>query len=765
MKTITGFLLAIGLFADAAKNIATAQNSTSHFNSESYLWRNVVIGGGGFVAAIITHPAQKGLMYARTDVGGAYRWDDSAKRWIPITDWIGMADINLTGIESLAVDPSDPNRVYLAAGIYSNPRSGNGAMLRSTDQGRTWERTDMPLKMGGNETGRFNGERLAVDPNDGKILFFGSRHDGLWKSADYGATWNQVKSFPTTGKTSSPANNVPDNFSTNRSRFNFPPQQVGLVFVQFDSRSGARENPTPVIYVGVSILDTNFFRSTDGGAAWQAVPGQPTGLRPNHAVLAPDGMMYLSYGKEPGPNTMTDGAVWKFNTKNGEWTDITPIKPATADQPFGYGDVAVDAVHPNTIVATTFCHWKPHDEVFRSTNGGASWFPLLEKAGLDHSFAPYTKAINPHWMGSIQIDPFDSNHVLFTTGYGIWSCDNLTDADSGKPTHWTFADDGLEETVPLDLISPPEGAHLLSGLGDIDGFKHDDLNAAPREGAFQSPPRFVNTESIAFAAEKPGFILRSGTTRRRNSGTRGAYSLDGGETWNSFASEPSESAGAGTIAVSADGKTIVWTPRRSAPNFSRDNGVTWTACGNLSRNLRVVADSVNPNEFYAFDSRSGKFHLSTNGAADFAATEPELPVAESFGNGFGAGSDGGIVCAAPGNEGDIWINFRNDGLYHSTNSGAAFTKLGIVRQAYSLGFGKAAPGEKYPALYLIGKINDVQAIFRSDDSGMMWTRINDDGHQFGWISHVTGDPRIYGRVYFATGGRGVIYGDPVRTEN
>ena len=250
MKTITGFLLAIGLFADAAKNIATAQNSTSHFNSESYLWRNVVIGGGGFVAAIITHPAQKGLMYARTDVGGAYRWDDSAKRWIPITDWIGMADINLTGIESLAVDPSDPNRVYLAAGIYSNPRSGNGAMLRSTDQGRTWERTDMPLKMGGNETGRFNGERLAVDPNDGKILFFGSRHDGLWKSADYGATWNQVKSFPTTGKTSSPANNVPDNFSTNRSRFNFPPQQVGLVFVQFDSRSGARENPTPVIYVG-----------------------------------------------------------------------------------------------------------------------------------------------------------------------------------------------------------------------------------------------------------------------------------------------------------------------------------------------------------------------------------------------------------------------------------------------------------------------------------------------------------------------------------
>ena len=38
-------------------------------------------------------------------------------------------------------------------------------------------------------------------------------------------------------------------------------------------------------------------------------------------------------------------------------------------------------------------------------------------------------------------------------------------------------------------------------------------------------------------------------------------------------------------------------------------------------------------------------------------------------------------------------------------------------------------------------------------------RINDDQHQYGYISHVTGDPRIYGRVYFATGGRGIVYGD------
>jgi len=726
--------------------VATAQvNSTS----EPYIWRNVVIGGGGFVTAIITHPAQKGLLYARTDVGGAYRWDDSAKRWIPITDWIGMADGNLTGIDSLAVDPSDPNRVYLAAGTYSSSWAGNGAILRSDNQGRTWQRTDMPFKMGGNETGRFDGERLAVDPNDGEILFFGSRRDGLWNSADRGATWDQVKSFPTSGTPMPvPTNAFPQSSSN---RFRFPPQQVGIVFVQFDPRSSSRGNPTPVIYAGVSVLETNLFRTTDGGITWQAVPGQPVGLRPNHAVLASDGMMYLSYGREPGPNNMTDGAVWKFNIQNGEWTDITPIKPSTSGQPFGYGAVAVDTAHPNTIVATTFCHWKPCDEIFRSTNGGASWFPLLEKAKFDHSFAPYTKTINPHWMGSVQIDPFDSNHVLFTTGYGIWSCANLTDADAGKPTQWSFADDGLEETVPLNLISPPKGAHLLSALGDIDGFRHDDLSASPREGTFKAPPHFVNTEGIAFAAKKPGFIVRAGSLRAHTNETRGAYSLNGGKTWTSFATEPPESAGAGTVAVSANGKTIVWTPRRGAPHFSCDKGANWTACGNLSRGLGVVADSLNPKEFYALDSNAEKFFVSTNGATTFMETQTNFS---------GAGSENGIVCATPGKEGDVWICFRTNGLYHSTDAGVTFKSLDNVREAHSLGFGKAAGGKKYPALYLIGKVNDVQAIFRSDDAGATWVRINDDQHQYGWISHVIGDPRIYGRVYFATGGRGIIYGDP-----
>jgi hypothetical protein len=56
--------------------------------------------------------------------------------------------------------------------------------------------------------------------------------------------------------------------------------------------------------------------------------------------------------------------------------------------------------------------------------------------------------------------------------------------------------------------------------------------------------------------------------------------------------------------------------------------------------------------------------------------------------------------------------------------------------------------------------NNVIGIFRSTNAGKSWTRINDDHHPWGSIGTVVGDPRVFGRVYLGTNGRGIIYGDP-----
>ena len=759
MKKVFKFHSAVGLVLLGLACSALAQSPNSQPPpSEPYVWRNVVMGGGGFVTGIVPHPRQKGLMYARTDVGGAYRWDDPAQRWIPITDWIGMADANLMGIESIAVDPNDPQRVYLAAGAYGG--WVNGAILCSDDQGRTFRRTDMPLRMGGNEAGRFNGERLAVDPNQGEILFFGSRRDGLWKSADRGATWQKVESFPNISTTNQIPSAASNSATNSRPRFGgFGQQAVGIVSVVFDPASGKPGSPTPKLYAAASTTRTNLYCSADGGVTWLAVPNQPVGLRPNHVVWSPDGMFYLSYGREPGPNAMSDGAVWKFNPKDGVWTDITPVHPADLDEHFGYGCVAVDAQHPSVIMATTFTHWTPHDEIYRSTNGGASWTQLWQTNTTvwDHSSAPYAGNHTPHWLGTIVINPFNSDQVLFTTGYGIWCCTNATAADAGKSTHWVFLDEGLEETVPLTLISPPKGAHLLSGVGDIDGFRHDDLDQSPVAGTFPGQ-RYNNTEDLAFAGKKPDLIVRTGTGggRETNRIIHASLSKDGGKTWITLGSEPPNSDGAGAITISAAGRIIVWTPRRSGPHYTVDQGTHWIACAGLASGVRVVADPVNPAQFYAYNARAGQVLISTNGAVSFTPTAAAVPRAENSGGGGGVNT---ALSATPGREGDLWLASPSHGLYHSTDAGATFTKLDAVQEAYSLGFGKAAPGKKYPALYLAGKVGNLQALFRSDNAGESWVRISDDQHQYGWINCVTGDPRIYGRVYFGPSGRGVIYGD------
>src|SRR5690349_4255052 len=128
--------------------------------TQSYAWKNVKIGAGGFVSGLIFNPSQSNLLYARTDVGGAYRWESSSNTWVPLTDFMGQDEENYSGILSIATDPNDVNRVYMAAGLYTQSWAGNGAVFSSTDKGNSWTRHDLPFKLGGNEDGRGSGERL-----------------------------------------------------------------------------------------------------------------------------------------------------------------------------------------------------------------------------------------------------------------------------------------------------------------------------------------------------------------------------------------------------------------------------------------------------------------------------------------------------------------------------------------------------------------------------------------------------------------------------
>lgn len=734
-------------------------SAQSKIKNVPYNWKNVVIVGGGFIDGIVFHPNEKNLRYCRTDMGGAYRWDETNRKWIPLLDWLSYKDANLMGVESIAIDPSDPDRVYFACGTYTNEDTPNGAILRSTDRGNTFDRIDMPVKFGANETGRGSGERLVVDPNNGSILFLGTRNNGLWTSKDYGSTWSQVSSFPDVKE------EIPDEHKGERERrfWNWAIKGSGIVVVIFDPQSSSSGNASSTIYAAVSLKDRdNLFRSNNGGVNWDPLPGQPVKYRPNNMILSSNGILYISYGDTPGPWRMTDGAVWKFNTKTEKWTEITPDKPdSESNRVFGYASVTVDPQDPDIVLASTFYH-PEGEELYRSIDGGKSWKPIFHEGGgiFDNSIAPYTNHTGIHWLFDLEIDPFDSNHALFTTGYGGHETFNLTNNDKGEPTLWSLLSYGVEETVPLDLLSPPDGAPLVSAIGDYGGFVHWNLDKSPPEGNFINP-HFGNTDGVTCAWLNPEIIVRVGVQSHGRTGSNIAYSLDGGKSWQPADTMPDPGNRHGYIAVSSDGKSWIWTPRESKTFLTQNMGRTWKECSNLPVNTRVVADRVNPDKFFAMDLLNKKLFVSTDGGIHFIEKALNLPQDYSPKKGSRGDPRGGQdrIYTTPGKEDDLWIA-AYDGLFNQPAEDSNFTRIESISEIHGFGFGKAAPNGVYPALYLIGIVDSTGGIFRSDNHGADWVRINDDAHQWGHLLHISGDPKKYGRVYIGTHGRGVIYGDP-----
>jgi xyloglucan-specific exo-beta-1,4-glucanase len=688
--------------------------------SQTYNWNSVAIGGGGFVTGIITSKTEQNVMFARTDVGGAYRWDATNTKWIPLLDWHSENETSWQGVESIAMDPKASKNVYMLVGTdYFN--GGKTAILRSTDYGNTFAVTDVTnqFKAHGNGMGRQNGEKLVVDPNLGSVLFCGSRRNGLFKSTNSGASWTNVT---TTGSGT--------------------PNDNGISFVLIDPKSGTTGNASQTIFFGVSQASNNFYKSTNGGASFSLISGGPS-LMPQRAVLASDNNMYITYADKEGPWNIGSGALWKYNTTTGAWTDISPTLP-NGNKP-GFGGISVDPNNANRLIAsTTNVYWEQFpnsygDRMFLSTNGGTSWTDLVGTAGINvnPNGCTWITGKSIHWAGCIEFNPFNTAQAYVISGNGIFVCDNV----NASKTTWKFLVNGIEETVALDIVSIT-GGPLVSVIGDYDGFVHTDVT----QYAPIHTPNMGTTTGLAVAALSTSKMVRVGGDDK---GGKMFYTTNQGTSWTQTSSINGYK---GKLALSANGNTILHNPEGSSTMYrSTNNGASWSPCNGVNITDGVpVADMVNSNKFYAYNRTSGSVMVSTDGGANFSA-------AANVGT-YGSP----IMRTVPGIEGDIWIAMYGGGLKHSTNSGTSFTNISGVTACSAVGLGKAAPTASYHTLYIWGTVGGVTGVFASIDKGVTWTRINDDAHEYGGPGNgqfVIGDMNVFGRVYMSTVGRGIAYGE------
>jgi len=372
----------------------------------------------GSIGAIAVAPSDPNIIYVGTGAGiirpdlatgdGVYKSSDAGKTWTHL----GLRDTQM--IANIDVDPSNPNRFFVAAlGHPYGPNAERG-VFRSTDGGATFEKVLYKDEY-------TSGDDVCIDPKDPNIVYaglwqqqqgfdengsFSGASGGIFKSTDGGSTWRQLTAglpgvlqanlaiAPSNPKVlyATVAHQAAANAQGGRgggrggrgggggmvSLYKSADGGEHWVLAAGDS-DGTRVDPRPLVRIGggdlptlavdpknervVYSCSTVFWRSEDGGVTWSAVRGSPGGddyqktwINPNN----PD--IILLVADQGGVVSANRGESWS----NWYTQPTAAMYHVTADTAFPYrlcggqqdsGSACVDSRGMDGEI--TFHDWHP----------------------------------------------------------------------------------------------------------------------------------------------------------------------------------------------------------------------------------------------------------------------------------------------------------------------------------------------------------------------------------------------------------------------
>jgi len=737
-------LVAGGLLGGQAPSTVELAAPVARSDALSYEWREVAIGGGGFITGY-SADVEGRTRLVRTDVYGAYIWNASRNRWVQLVTSANMpladrAPMTLnTGVYEAVVAPSNANRIYLAMG---------GWLYRSDDRGVSFAKTSMPqAEVDANSPYRHYGPFIAVHPRNPDLVMFGTPADGLWRSEDGGTHWLRIASVP------------PSQSDHEDTRGRRAPGVV-VWFTPGGDKVWAMSAGSPMMM------------SSDGGKFFSRLGGQGAGgpLNVRRGAFTADGIFY---GVDP-----VGRAVWKF--AGGVWSDLTRnpgIRPAE------FGAVAVTPVNGQVYV------FDLGGRGYLSSDGGNRWSRLTSRAVVGENEPPWLRVVDNGFFstGSVVFDPVVPNRLWNAAGAGPFFADV---GDGGTHVIWTSHVRGIEELVANDVVAPP-GQSPLFAAWDFGVHVRNDLRAY---STTYGPKRraLIAVQQVDWSASDPAFLVTNASDTRKCCSEDGdsvlaGFSEDGGKTWSKFASLPQPPGvdpkdpwrmSYGTIAVSSnDTNNIVWAPANNrSPFYTLDRGVTWRrvelpgeilpftgSYANYYNNRRTVAaDRVLPTTFYLYHAGEGAngaltgLWVTTDGGRHWA----RIWIGEITPSSRGSAK----LRVVPGYAGQLFFTpdqgFRSP-LKRSVDGGRTWVSLPNVSDVHDIAFGKAAPAQTYPAIYIAGIVNGTYGIWRSIDSAQHWTMVGK--FPVGTLDEVVimdADKDVFGRVYLGFKGSGWRYGQP-----
>jgi len=690
-------------------------------------WDPLKIGAGGFLTGIDFDPA--GATYViRADTYGAYVGNGSDV-WTQVvrSDTLPASALRghvakdapwlSQGVYEIRVAPSNPKRLYM---IFA------GSIWRSDDRGTSWSAAGAGYVAGAldpNDGYRTNGEKMAVDPANPDVVYAGSA-GGLYVTTNAGASWSLVGAIPAP-----------------------TPAAMGITGIVFDPIGGATRGRTRTLFATSN--GNGVYRSTDAGVTWSLLPGGPKSCA--HAAVAGDGVYFMLDG---------DASNTVYRYAHGAWA--TSLAHPAPD-----GDVRSIAVDPFDPARVIVGRGSGHLSI--STDHGVSftgWNWAQTRTATD---VPWLAAANEASMSNAQMrfDPVVRDKLWFVEGIGVWYA---MSPKTGRATAWISRNLGIEQLVGWDVLVPPGSPYVFTAGMDRCVFRGSRANSSyPSDHVkMGSTEALIPAWALDYSKANPQHvvaIVNDVAYYPHPTGDLSGYSLDGGATWKRFPAQPATGAGGNIVAPSID-NIIAVIGMDGYAYRSTDRGASWSRLPGVPGGLHgggwavtkqvLAVDGVDGNTIYLYATGNGIWR-STDGGATWARRSTQTTLGDYFHT---------KLRSVPGRAGHLFLASGKVGwqhpnphdgayLYRSTDGGATWTRVTGIGEPYDVAIGKEAPGQAYPAIYVVGWYEGAYGIWRSIDNASTWTSIGEFPYgSLDQINVLKAATDVYGEVYAAFQGSG-----------
>jgi photosystem II stability/assembly factor-like uncharacterized protein len=374
-------------------------------------WRSVgpVVQGGRLVD-IESVPGDPYTFYVAYASGGVWKTTNNGVTFEPLFD-----DQSSIIVSDIAMDPSNPQIVYVGTGENNSSRSSYGGtgVFRSEDGGASWQHVGL------DDSDRIG--RLLVDPRDSRKVFAAALgrlytpggQRGVYRSLDRGANWELV---------------LPGDSLTGFVDLAFDPQNPEVLYAASWERV---RRPWDFVEGGVG---SGVWKSTDGGSTWRRLEsGFPRGEEVGRVGLAvsPSNpqIVYASLDNQallPEEDwDLGDGAVTAKRLRGMSKDDFLRQDPEEIEDFLRRYDLdprldarrLLEAVRSDSLTVQDLLSALENAnrqlfetdvrgiEVWRSDDGGESWHRMNDEPIRE---AVYTYG---YYFGQIRVAPDDPDRV------------------------------------------------------------------------------------------------------------------------------------------------------------------------------------------------------------------------------------------------------------------------------------------------------------------------------------------------------------------